>query len=338
MKKILLLLVTICFAANVAAQTRPFEMSDEVSASTIWYKVKIENKFLKADGPDGDVIVATDGYGDEYLWAFVTVKDEKFHIVNKALGPTFQLCHSSHQISETSILAMDDYLKMARRKGNTFYWKMTKSGVSGIYTKSLFNYYISTRGGRYNYPTYCSEADSYTEFIRIGNEDEVKAYAESAAKAAAEESEDARLARQQAEEAAEKTDMANLKKHMTGRWKCIDERGHVTPYIFSANGMMEVVTHRHEAMQRKTLDFDIHLIGTFEVLDSHTIAYYQDEKKSYAKNANSIGLSVRDLYELETLRVGEYETLPSTYSFYRIGPASMRCITDGGAELTFVRE
>ena len=93
-----------------------------------------------------------------------------------------------------------------------------------------------------------------------------------------------------------------------------------------------------EAMQRKTLDFDIHLIGSFEVLDSHTIAYYQDEKKGYAKNANSIGLSVRDLYELETLRVGEYETLPSTYSFYRIGPASMRCITDGGAELTFVRE
>ena len=165
MKKILLLLVTICFAANVAAQTRPFEMTDEVSASTIWYKVKIENKFLKADGPDGDVIVATDGYGDEYLWAFVTVKDEKFHIVNKALGPTFQMYHASHQTPETSILSMDDYLKMARRKGNTFYWKMTKSGVSGIYTKSLFNYYISTKGGRYNYPTYSSEADSYTEFI-----------------------------------------------------------------------------------------------------------------------------------------------------------------------------
>ena len=165
MKKIYFLFYVFVLSIHSMAQNFPFEVClDGINDNTKWYYVKINNKYIGVD-KQLKLFVSDrvkDANVDQYLWAFIDAGKESFYLTNRYLGNSYRLGSNSR----SSVIQYGDLAVMKQGAGRKMYYKLTKNGGAGIYTKNLFNTYLGTDNSRVGFVESSQKADIIVDFAK----------------------------------------------------------------------------------------------------------------------------------------------------------------------------
>lgn len=164
MKKIYLLLYVCILSIQSFAQNVPFEVClENISENTKWYYIKINNKYIGVD--DQLKLYVSDRVSDnkdKYLWAFIDAGKESFYLTNRYLGNSYRLGSNS----STSVIQNGDLAVMKQGNGRKMYYKLTKNGGAGIYTKNMFNTYLGTDNSQVGFVDSSQKSDIIVDFAK----------------------------------------------------------------------------------------------------------------------------------------------------------------------------
>lgn len=249
------------------AQERPFEVFESITSSTTWYKIKMGRGFLSVDSYHNVIISNSDSEIDKNLWAFIKKNGKGFKIVNKYLGPTYRIHHY-----DDGPVSWGDQATMKGRNGHTFYWKMNRSGISSLYTKSIFNHFLRSdnRGN-----VIFEMNPEYVEFIEYGSDEDLKKREE--AKLAEERRKaEEREAAMRAQAAARETQKNELKKYIVGSWTYSDANN-TTTETYYADGTMKTDLLQHIEEGNKVIIISSSFTSTYNVSDANSYTFRPNE-------------------------------------------------------------
>lgn len=301
MKKIISLLAFMAINLSAMAQL-PFILSRSFDDnSTVWYKVKIADKYLYANSSslfeDEVLITGYDSDRKEYLWAFIEDpfgKGVNYYIVNAAKGGSFRLG------SGPEAVPFDSPVSMVNTEGKFVRWKMTKSGISALFIKDSKEKFLSPRENNLVY----GREPSNVEFIRVCSNAELKE-----SERVAKEREEAAKLEAAAKEAearlrAEKTAADAMQKVLIGSWG-FTIPGQTSSLIFYENGNYGAAINFEIKRGRQVTSFVLYQVGTY-VATKDGVILYQNNKKSSIEWKKIVGLSPAEIQELKRRITEQY--------------------------------